>query len=176
MTTTDPSSGSSAPRDTLMTTGEARASPQPAEARAGFSCDATVTKHATVQAHADADVFGNAKVVVSSAHAIARAVFPDQIEGINALVEQFAAHSDPHLIAVKADPTLYLQNTNLSEVVVGALAQDELDRREKKRLAEEAERARRWSRNDGILLALVALLSSIVTIVLQALFSWLVTE
>jgi hypothetical protein len=155
---TDPSSGSSAPRDTHVTTGTGQ--------------------RRVVGARGEAAGIGGAsakgKAVVSSAQAIARAAFPDQTEAIDTLVQQFAARSDPHLIAAKADPTSYVGNTNLREQVVSGLAQDELDRRKAERLAEEAERAQRRSFHQQIALrilgGIVALLVLVVGILLKALF------
>jgi hypothetical protein len=105
MTTTDPSSGSTAPRDVHVTPDTGRLI---VEGR-GVS------------------------VSVSSAYAVAAAAYPDQKEGIDALVQQFAALSNPHLVAAEAHPASYVGNTNLPEAVVGALARSEREQRETRR-------------------------------------------
>ena len=135
------SGGSSAPRDTHVTTGTGQ--------------------RRVVSARGEAAGIGRA-IAVGSAHVVARAAYPNQKDAIDALVQQFAALPAPHLAAAEAHPASYVGNTNLPEVVVGALAQSEKERREQKRLREEKRKDWWWS-----------LIERIGLLVVGALIGWL---
>jgi hypothetical protein len=130
VTTTDPSSGSSAPKDTHVTLG---------------------TGHLRVQGYTPT-------VTVGSAYAAAASVVPapDRRAALLALEPTFQALPNPilHLIvegAERAGP--HVGNPDFPEETLQAFARYEQDQREKERLRKEAERAQRasWMKDFGLL-------------------------
>jgi len=130
VTTTDPSSGSSAPKDVHVTLD---------------------TGHVRVQGYAPT-------VTVGSAYAAAASLLPapDRKAALLALQPTFQALPNPilHLIvegAERAGP--YVGNPDFPEETLQAVARYEQGEREKERLREEAKRAQRasWMKDLGLL-------------------------
>jgi hypothetical protein len=147
MTTTDPSSGSSAPRDVHVTPDTGRV----IIAGQGVS------------------------VAVGSAYAAAAAAFPDRERKELAAAQppKFQKLDDPilHIIAAGVEPAgPYVGNPNLPEEVLQVFAQYEQREREKKRERDAAERARRASLVEKIVLLLIGAIIGGIGVWLRAQF------